>query len=61
VTIPPLDCVDSPGRPAFKIVCWFLGVETVVGHTENQKADAVYVSCVDSVENLGVDLANCFT
>ena len=61
VAIPSLDCVDSPGRPAFKIACRFLGMETVVGHTENQRANAVYVSCVDSVENLGVDLANCFT
>jgi len=61
VAIPPFDCVDNPGRPAFKIACRFLGVETVVGHTENQKADAVCVSCVESVENLGVDLVSCFT
>jgi len=52
VTSPPLDCVDNPGRPAFKIVCRFPGMKTVMSHTENQRPDGVYISDVDSVENL---------
>jgi hypothetical protein len=48
-----LDCIDSPDRPAFKIVCRFPGMKTVVRHTENQRAATVYISRVDCVENLG--------